>query len=139
VDFIFYPARPGLRKVLLEWQELALRYVWEKGEQGVSSREVREFVLERQTERTKISRASIIGFLEKLRKQGVLRHQEEKWQGGHRKIYFPLMNEDKFVKHIVKTMAQSLMMDFPEETTEALKDSRVRATPPLLSGRPSGR
>lgn len=121
MGFIFYPARPGLRKVLREWQELALRCVWEKGEQGVSSREVREYVLERQTERTKISPASIILFLEKLRKQGVLRHHEEKWQGGHRKIYFPLMDEGEFVKHIAKMMIKSMMKDFPEESKEFLE------------------
>ena len=118
--FIFYPAGLGLRKVLREWQELVLRCVWEKGLQGVSSREAREYVLERQTERTKISPASIILFLEKLRKQGVLRHHEEKWQGGHRKIYFPLIDEDEFVKHIVKTMTQSLMKDFPEVSEEVI-------------------
>ena len=77
MGFKFYPSRPRLRKVLREWQELALRCVWEKGDQGVSTRKVREYVLERQTERKKISPASIIGFLEKLRKQGVLRHIEE--------------------------------------------------------------
>jgi len=120
VDFKFYPARPGLRKVLREWQELALRCVWEKGEEGMSSREVREFVLERQTERTKVSPASIIGFLEKLRKQGVLRHIEEKWSGGHRKIYYPMMDETDFMKHIVKTMAQSMMKDFPEISKEII-------------------
>ena len=90
----------------------------------MSSREVRDYVLERQTERTKISRASIILFLEKLRKQGVLRHIEEKNPGGHRKIYFPLMDEDEFVKHIVKTMVRNMMKDFPEESKEVLESYR---------------
>ena len=40
--------------------------------------------------------------------------------GGHRNIYYPLMNEDEFVKHVVKTMAQSLMKDFPEATKEVV-------------------
>ena len=93
MGFKFYPARPGLRKIFREYEELALRYVWENGERGVNTREVHEFVLERQTERTKISRASIIQFLEKLRERGVLRHIEEKNQGGHRKIYYPIMDE----------------------------------------------
>ena len=122
MGFKFYPSRLGLRKVLREWQELALRCVWEKGDQGVSTRKVREYVLERQTERTKISPASIIGFLEKLRKQGVLRHIEETAPGGHRKIYFPLMNEDDFVKHVVKIMVGSMLKDFPEESIEVLNE-----------------
>ena len=122
MSFKFYPARSGLRKVLREYEELALRYVWEKGEQGVSSRAVREYVLEKQTERTKISQASIIHFLEKLRKEGVLRHIEETSPGGHRKIYYPLMNEDEFVKHIVKTLVRSFLRDFPEEAMETINE-----------------
>ena len=123
MSFKFYPDKPGLRKVLYEWQELALRYVWMNGEEGVNSRQVRDYVLENQTERTKISRASIIMFLEKLRKQGVLRHIEEKNPGGHRKVYFPLMNEREYVKHIVKIMAQSMMRDFPVETQKYFDES----------------
>ena len=77
------------------------------------------YILDNQIERTKIFIASVILFLENLRKQGVLRHIEEKWQGGHRKIYYPLMNKNEFVKYIVKTIALSMMKDFPEETMRA--------------------
>ena len=72
LSFKFDHSKPGLRKVFNEYQELALRYVWEVGEPGVGSRRVWETVSERLIERKKVSRASIIMFLEKLRKQGVL-------------------------------------------------------------------
>jgi len=45
-----------------------------------------------------------------------------KSRGGTMRIYHPLMDENEFVKYIVKTMTQSLMTDFAEETTEALKE-----------------
>lgn len=122
-NFKFDHSKPGLRKVFKEYQELVLRCVWEKGEQGVGSRAVREYVLERQTERKKISQASIIGFLEKLRKGGVLRHIEETSRGGHRKIYYPLIDEESLVKQIAITMVHSLMRDFPVETQEYLDES----------------
>ena len=122
MSFIFNPAKPGLRKVFREWQELALRCVWENGEKGGGSRAVRAYVLERLTERANISRASVIGFLENLRKQGFLRNRYESSRGGYRRIYHPLLNENDFMKHIVKNMAQSMMRDFPEETAEALNE-----------------
>ncbi len=62
--------------------------------------------------------------LTRARKQGVLRHIEETSPGGHRKIYFPLMDEDEFVKHIVKTMVRNMMKDFPEESKEVLESYR---------------
>ena len=125
LSFKFDPSKLGLRKVFNEYQELALHYLWEVGGDGVGSRKVWETVLERLTERKKVSRASIIMFLEKLRKQGVLRHIEETSPGGHRKIYFPLMDEDEFVKHIAITMINSMLKDFPEVSEEFLESYRA--------------
>jgi hypothetical protein len=63
LSFKFDHSKPGLRKVFKEYQELALRYVWEVGEDGVGSRKIWETVSKRLTEKKKISRASIIMFL----------------------------------------------------------------------------
>ena len=118
LSFKFDHTKPGLRKVFNEYQELALRYVWEVGEEGVGSRKIWETVSERLIERKKVSRASIIMFLEKLRKQDILGNKEETGKGGYRRIYYPLMDEHDFLKHVVKTVVQSMMRDFPEESTE---------------------
>ena len=58
--------------------------------------------------------------LERHRDARALGYHEEKWQGGPRKIYHPLMNENEFVRHIVKTLALSMMKDFPEVTKDVL-------------------
>ena len=57
-----------------------------------------------------------IQLLMKMRKQGILGHHEVKSRGGTMRIYYPLIDEGEFVKHIVKTMIQSMMKDFPDET-----------------------
>lgn len=122
LSFKFDHTKPGLRKIFNEYQELALRYVWEVGEEGVGSRKIWETVSERLIERKKVSRASIIMFLEKLRKQGVLGKKDATGKGGYRRIYYPLMYEKRFVKFLLKTMVKSMQTDFPEEAGEALKE-----------------
>jgi predicted transcriptional regulator len=122
LSFKFDHSKPGLRKVFKEYQELALRHVWEVGEEGVGSRKILETVTERLTEKKKISRASIIMFLEKLRTQGVLGCKDATGKGGHRRIYFPLMHEKEFVKLLFKTLVKSMLTDFPEESLEVLNE-----------------
>ena len=68
-----------------------------------------------------ISRASIINFLESMRMMGVLKGDEKTGKGGHRWIYSPAMNESEFKQYIARTILESLMRDFPEETAEAVK------------------
>ena len=68
--FKFDPSKPGLRKTLREWEELALRSMWDLREDGAKSKTVWERVNEELGEGKSISRASIIVFLEKLEAQG---------------------------------------------------------------------
>jgi len=118
--FKFDPSQPGFRKILKEWEELALRSIWNVGEDGASSRAVWERVNEELGKGKSISRASIIVFLDKLEEQGVLDSRDATGKGGHHKIYYPLMDEKGYVKYLLKTMVESMMRDFPEETKEVL-------------------
>ena len=68
-----------------------------------------------------ISRASVINFLESMRKMGALKGVEKTGKGGHRWIYSPAMDEAEFKQHIARTILESLLRDFPEETAEAVK------------------
>ena len=95
-SFKFDPSKPGLRKTLREWEELALRGMWNVGEDGAKTKAVWERVNEGLGEGKSISRASIILFLEKLEEQGVLGSWDATGKGGHHKIYYPLMNEEQF-------------------------------------------
>jgi len=69
-----------------------------------------------------ISRASIINFLESMREAGVLKGDEKTGKGGHRWIYSPSMSEAQFKQHIARTILESLMRDFPEETRTAISE-----------------
>jgi hypothetical protein len=57
-----------------------------------------------------------------MREAGVLKGDEKTGKGGHHWIYSPAMNESEFKQHIARTIIESLMRDFPEETRAALEN-----------------
>jgi predicted transcriptional regulator len=112
-------AESGLRAVLKDYQEIALRAIWANPE-GLGSKAVMDRVNAELKPNT-ISRASVINFLEAMREAGVLRGVERTGKGGHRWIYSPAMDEQQYKQYLAKTIIESLMRDFPEETAEAVK------------------
>jgi len=115
----FDTAEMGLRAVLKDYQEIALRAIWATTE-GLGSKAVWDRVNAELKPHT-ISRASVINFLESMREAGVLKGDERTGKGGYRWIYSPSMNEAEFKQHIARTILESLLRDFPEETAEAVK------------------
>ena len=119
--FMFDPSKTGLRKTLREYEELALRYVWETGDEGAGSGSAWSAVNERLEEGKTISRASIIFFLNRMVDQGVLSWRDATGKGGHHKIYITKLDENGYKKYVVRTLLESVTKDFPEATEEALK------------------
>ena len=120
-SFKFAPSKMGLRKVLKEYEELEMRFLWSVGDDGAGSRAVMEAVNERLGEEDSKSRATIILSLNKLVDWGVLGFREGTGKGGHHRIYYPLMDEKGFKSYLLKTMVESMMRDFPEETKEVIQ------------------
>ena len=114
------PSQTGLRKTLKEYEELALRFIWEVGDEGAGSGITWSAVNERLGEGKTISRASIIFFLNRMVDQGVLSWRDATGKGGHRKIYHPKLDEIGYRKYVVRTIVQSLLLDFLEETREVI-------------------
>ena len=122
VGFKFDPSQPGLTKTLREYEELALRYLWEVGEEGAGSGLIWKTVNKQLGTGKSISRASVIFAMNRFVDQGVLGWRDATGKGGHHKIYYPLMDEEGYLKSLLKTMVESMMRDFPEETREALNE-----------------
>jgi len=80
-------AEEGLRMILKDYQEAALRYLWRLDGEGASSREVWEQVNKDLPDGQSISRASIINFLNAMVDDGALNYIETTGKGGHRRIY----------------------------------------------------
>jgi len=115
----FDTAETVLRAVLRDYQEIALRVIWASPE-GLGSRAVWDCVNAGLKDKT-ISRASVINFLEAMREAGVLKGVEKTGKGGYHWVYSPAMDEAGFKQYIAKTILESLLRDFPEETAEAVE------------------
>ena len=121
--FMFDPLDKGLRKVLRENEELALRYVWKEGERGAGSGSTWKHVNEKLKKRGgSISRAAIIGFLNKMVEQGVLDYEIRTGIGGEYKLYKTNLDEREYRKYLLRKIIESMMRDFPEETGQVLKE-----------------
>ena len=125
MTFTFDPAGAGLGKVFRDYQEEALRFVWESSE-GVSSRQVWTHVNEALSDIRTISRASIINFLNDMVDEGVLNYVETTGKGGIRRIYSPRLDETDFKKYVAKTLIESMLRDFPEETREVAREFHLQ-------------
>ena len=119
--FKFDPSQPGLRKTLREWEEIALRYLWFIGGEGANSGPIWRHVNEQLGPEKSRSRASVIIIMNRLVDQGVLSYREGTGKGGPHKIYYPLMDEKGYLKYLLKTMVESMMRDFSEETKEVIQ------------------
>ena len=116
----FDTSQKGLRMVLKDWQEEALRSLWENPQQGRISREVWDKVNQRMSPAT-ISRASIINFLEDMASMGVLGKTEITGKGGYRGVYSPKMDESEFKEFVARTAVEAIVRNFPEETRQTIK------------------
>jgi predicted transcriptional regulator len=120
--FKFDHEKEGLGKTLKKYEEVALRYVWSMGEEGVGSGKTWTITNERLEQGKTVSRASVIFFLNRMVDQGVLNYRTATGKGGHHRVYYPVLDEKAYKKHILKTIVESLLRDFPEETREALEE-----------------
>ena len=121
-SFKFDPTKHELRKTLKEYEEAGLRYVWSIGEEGVGSGKTWVAVNEALDPEKRVSRASVIFFLNRMVDQGVLDYRSATGKGGHHRVYFPVLDERGYKKFLLKTMVESMRRDFPEETKEALNE-----------------
>lgn len=124
--FKFNHEKEGLRKTLKEYEEVALRYVWSMGEEGVGSGKTWAITNERLGHGETISRASVIFFLNRMVDQGVLSYRTATGKGGHHRVYYSVLDEKAYKKHILKTIVASLMRDFPDETRDALEELQLQ-------------
>ena len=122
MNLVFDPKASGLSKVLRDYQEAVLRYVWKVEGEGVTSRMVHTHVNERLDGGRSISRASIINFLNAMVDEGVLDFVEETGKGGYHRVYTAKLDETGFKRALAESVFSSLLRDFPAETKIAFKE-----------------
>ena len=108
----------GLDTIFKDYQKEALLYLW-KQTKAVGSRQVWEHV--NQNPDIKISRASIINFLNAMVEYGILTSTTKTGKGGHRAIYQAKFTKSQSIEQIIQYIIQTLYRDFKKETTNVLK------------------
>jgi nucleoid-associated protein YejK len=101
VTLKFDPESRGLSKVFKDYQQEALRAVWQS-EEGANSREVWQYVNGELDGGGSISRASVINFLNDMVDEGVLDYHEESGKGGFHRVHRPRMSESELKKYIAR-------------------------------------
>lgn len=119
--WVFDTSNDGLRTVMKEYGEIAMRILWEMDEENMKSQvvwlQVNKILME---EDKSISRASIINFLNDMVDVGVLEFEERTGKGGYHRVYSPAFDEEGFKRHMVETMISKLLEIWPEEARAVL-------------------
>ena len=115
----------GLRTVVKDYQESALKYLWGLDGESGSSRDVWVNVNVDLMGRGTISRASIINFLNAMVDDGMLSFHEITGKGGHRRIYAAVYDEAGSKLFLAKTIISKLLDIWPEATRDAINTTRA--------------
>ena len=110
----------GLRTVVKDYPESALRYLWGLDGGGGSSRDVWVNVNVDLMGKSTISRASIINFLNAMVNDGLLTYHEITGKGGHRRIYAAAYDEAGSKRFLAKTIISKLLETWPEATRDTI-------------------
>ena len=121
MEFVFDSSKKGLETVMMDYQVLAMKVLWETGEKGAISKtiwvRVNEILIKKEES---ISRASIINFLNKMADKGILTLTEEPGKGGYHRVYFPAFDEKSFKELIAKHIIEKLLKEFTVETENVI-------------------
>ncbi len=110
---VYDTSKDGLETVFKPYHAEIMRFIWEHGKNGVTSREAEDHL---KTYHDKKSRAAVIFTLNEMVDDDVLSYEEETCKGGHRKRYYPKLNKKQFEIRLVNIVLQSLLSEFPEAT-----------------------
>lgn len=115
---VFDTSKDGYETILKPWQVEAMRCLFERGEEGSTSKDVWLHVLERE----RISRAAVILFLQRLEEDGVLNNAPRTGKGGYHGFYTPAFDEEGFKLEVARTIISKLLEAFPEAARVAISD-----------------
>lgn len=118
---VFDTEEDGLRTVVKDYQEAALRYVWRLDGGGASSRDVWVNVNKDLMGKRTISRASIINFMNHMVDEGLLGFTEITGKGGHRRIYSSMYDEAGSKRYLAEKIMSKMLETWPEAARAALE------------------
>jgi len=98
----------GLHTLFKPYQALLMEHIWElnrKGRVGINSGQAHRFL---QDTPEKMSRATVILFLNEMVDEGVLEYEEKSGKGGYHRIYYPKMDREEVAVYVTELIKEKL-------------------------------
>ena len=126
IEVVFDSTKTDLESIMVPWKADSLRYVWSKGGEVVTTRDLWEHICPLH----KISRASLRKFLKSMAYSGVLTNIPQTGKGGIHGRYSTKLDEEEFKGEVARMMLNRLL----EFSPKAMKQFREESSelPPYL-------
>jgi predicted transcriptional regulator len=109
---VFYPDRPGIRKVLGDLEAEIMEAIWTRPvDQGTTVRDIFEILYERRH----LAYTTIMSTMSRLAKKQLLRVEKH----DHTYIYYPNFTQQEFIARFVGRILEDLLVNFTGETLSA--------------------
>ncbi len=105
--------KEGLHTLFRPYQALLLEYLWALNREsrvGVNSGQAHRYLLDKPE---KMSRASVIIFLNDMVDEGILNYEDKTGKGGYHRVYYPKMDREEFSVYVTELIKKKLSEAFP--------------------------
>jgi len=110
IEVVFNTTKTDLETIMMPWKADSLRYVWSKGGDVVTTKDLWEHIYPLH----KISRASLRQFLKRMTTAGVLENRPQTGKGGIHGRYSPKLDEEDFKEEVAWTVLNKLLEFSPK-------------------------
>ncbi len=124
IEIIFNTTKTDLETLMMPWKAEALRYVWSKGGEVVTTKDLWEHICPLYN----ISRKSITQFLKRMTIAGVLENRPQTGQGGMRGRFSPKLDEEDFKGEVARTVLNKLLEFSPKGMRQFIEECREPST-----------
>jgi len=120
IEVVFDTTKTDLEAIMMPWKAESLRYVWSKGGDLVTTKDLWEHVCPLY----KISRTSINQFMKGMTESGVLENRPQTGKGGIHGRYSPKLGEEDFKGEVARTVLNKLLEFSPKATRQFIDECK---------------
>jgi len=118
IEVVFDTTKTDLEAIMVPWKAASLRYVWSKGGDVVTNRDLWEHIYPLY----KISRTSINQFMKSMTEAGVLVNRPQTGKGGMHGRYSPKLGEEDFRGEVARMVLNRLLVFSPKVTRRFVEE-----------------
>ena len=124
IEVIFNTTKTDLEAIMIPWKADSLRYVWSKGSDVVTTKDLWEHIYPLY----KISRTSINQFMKSMTDAGVLENRPQTGKGGIHGRFSPKLSEEDFKGEVARTVLNKLLEFSPKVMRQFIEECHEPST-----------